>query len=111
MGMNPDIFSSDEQKILRACLGAIKYLPIYRRDDFHEVFGLTKSELNEVEEKFPDWDFYDEGPRETDDSRIALGNAFAWIFDGTEKEKKILMKHISYDQSSIVHVYEKFRRL
>ena len=105
--MNPDIFTPEEEAALKRSVSGIRLLPIYDDPEFSEIFGLTKDELTEVEESFPNWDLYDEGATGFDDSGSAVKGAFAWIMNGKEEEKEMMRKHIGQNEEFIHALYSK----
>jgi len=99
--MNPDIFTPEESQALKRCITGISHLTVYCDPEFSEIFGLSKEGIKEVERNHPDWDLYDENESGCDDSGIAVRNAFAWVMNGTEEEKRILRKHLDLTEDLI----------
>jgi hypothetical protein len=48
--------NQQERDIIRQCLVASLVGPFFHDDEFHCIFGLTRSELQEVVDKWPDVD-------------------------------------------------------
>lgn len=109
--MNPNIFTSEEQNALKECLSAIKNLSIFKSNEFEDIFGLSKSEVIEIEESFPDWDLHDEKAVGKDDSWLAINNSFAFFLNGTEEEKKILRESISFSEDFLINLIQKFEEI
>ena len=109
--MNPNIFSHEEQQQLFECVLSIKELPIYGSEEFEAIFGLSEHEVSAVLQAFPKWDLYDEDAEGVDHSQIVLHNAFAWLLDGREEDRIRMRSKLTFPESELDALYNKFRRL
>ena len=109
--MNPDQFTPDEQLQLLECLAAVERLSIYHSPEFDVIFGLSQENLRIIRDAFPNWDLYDEGAEDSDDSWLALNNTFAFIMNGTEEEKHQMRAGLSFDEPTIVSLFSKFQTI
>jgi hypothetical protein len=108
--MHIEAFTPDEQKALRECVASVKALPIFQSAEFEQIFGCSREDVEEVLAAFPNWDLYDEEPYGYDASGDVLRNAFAWLLNGSEEEKKKMYACLSFDTCRLVEVYTKLQK-
>ena len=105
--MHIESFTSEEQSALRECVASLRALPTYESPEFEAVFGYSKKEVEEVYAAFPGWDLYDEAASGHDASGDVLRNAFAWLLNGKEEERRAMYARLSFDVNRLPHLYEK----
>jgi hypothetical protein len=108
--MHIEAFTPEEQKALRECVASVKALPIFESAEFEQIFGCSRQEVEEVLAAFPDWDLYDEAPCGYDASGDVLRNAFAWLLNGDEEEKKKMYACLSFDVGHLPELYAKLQK-
>jgi hypothetical protein len=109
--MNPESFNSEEQNALRECVASLRALACYESADFEAIAGFTKDEAEAVYASFPNWDLYDEAADGYDASGLVIHNAFNWLMNGTEEEKRAMRSRLSFDEKLLALLYEKVRKL
>lgn len=107
--MHIEDFTPEEQKALHECIASVKALPIYQSPEFEAIFGCSKKEIEDVYMAFPNWDLYDESAVVDDASGDVIRNAFAWLLNGDEEEKKAMYATLSFDVQILPHLYEKLK--
>jgi len=107
--MHIECFTLEEQKALRECVASVKALPIYQSQDFEAIFGCSKKDIEDVYAAFPNWDLYDESAVIDDASGDVVRNAFAWLLNGDEEEKKVMYSTLSFDVHMLLQLYEKLK--
>jgi hypothetical protein len=109
--MNPSTFSPEEQEVLRQCVSALKSLPVFKSGELESIFDISKDEIDEVLNTFPEWDLYDEEPNCYDGSGDLVRNAFAWLMNGSPEEKMMMRKEIICTDDLLQSTYEKVQHL
>lgn len=82
---------------------------MYDSPDLKAVFGYSKDEIEEVYAAFPNWNLYDEGATGEDASGNVLRNAFAWLLNGPEDQKKVMYAQLSFEHGLLPELYEKLQ--
>ena len=84
--MNPDIYSNEEISSVQSLLKRFRAVI----SDNEELYGFSISDLDDVIDRFPDVDLFDDGSNDYDPSGDVLNNMFAFLLD--DNPKSILSK-------------------
>ncbi|MDO6422305.1 hypothetical protein [Saccharophagus degradans] len=84
--MNPDIYSNEEISSVQSLLKRFRAVI----SDNEELYGFSISDLDDVIDRFPGVDLFDEGSNDYDASGDVLNNMFAFLLD--DNPKSILSK-------------------
>jgi hypothetical protein len=77
INMGSNNLTEDERKIVGACLRAAANGPFFPEWEFSTLFGLTRAEVKDVADRYPDVEENDDEPTGNDDSWLAINNTFA----------------------------------
>jgi hypothetical protein len=108
--MSATNLTEDEQKIVGACLRAAVAGPFFPEWEFSTLFGLSRSEVRDVSDRYPDVDQDDDTEMGNDDSWLAINNAFSNILSYPHGQEAVWSEWISVPASEVERVYKKWRK-
>jgi len=92
-----------EQDLIHACLKAAVDGPFFDEPEFHTLFGLYRSEVEAVVQRWPVDDEHDE------DARLAINNAFAMLLSYSHGYHGRWEAWIDADRAELDRVFWKWR--
>ena len=101
--------SETELKIIGECLKAAVNGPFFDDQEFPTLFGLTREEVKEVANRFPDVDEFDDEPTGTDDSWVAINNTLLNLTDYPHGKDAEWDRYISVPPQEVVSIFKKWK--
>jgi len=98
-----------EQNIVGQCLRAAADGPFFDDAVFHTLFGLSRDEVRDIADRFPDIDEFDEEPTGCDDSWLAINNTFANLLGYPHGQESTWDSYISVSEDEVARIFEKWK--
>jgi hypothetical protein len=72
--------TADEFDLVGRCLRAAVDGPFFPEWEFHTLFGMTRVEVRDIADRFPDPDEFDDEPGAHNDQWLAINNTLVNLF-------------------------------
>ena len=98
-----------EREIVGQCLRAAADGPFFDDAEFHTLFGLSRSEVRAVADRYPNVDELDDSPTGCDDSWLAINNAFANLLGYPHGQEAAWQRYISASAEEVTRIFKKWK--
>jgi len=98
-----------ELRVVGQCLRAAVDGPFFGEAEFETLFNLSREEVRDVAERFPNIDEFDEEPTGCDDSWLAINNTFANLVGYPRGQDQAWESHISVSREEVNRIFRKWK--
>ena len=98
-----------ERSVIGQCLHAAADGPFFGDAEFDTLFGLSRQEVREVANRFPDVDEFDDEPTGCDDSWLAINNTMVNLVGYPHGQDRAWASHISVPQDEVNRIFTKWK--
>jgi len=101
--------TSSEVAIVGECLRAAAYGPFFPDAEFGTLLGLSRQEVQEISDRFPNLDEADNDSGELSDASLAINNAFANLIGYPHGVRQRWSQYISVSPDDLKALLYKWR--
>ncbi len=98
-----------ERRIIGQCLRAAADGPFFGDAEFETLLGLSRREVRDIADRFPDVDEYDDEPTGRDDSWLAINNTLANLVGYPQGQDEAWSSHISVSKEEVDRIWRKWK--